>query len=220
MIEDRKSTGFANGKPFVVVEGGVGAGKTTAIKGLEPYLAGWVFKREPGGTDFGELMRIAVQERKDLEMEIHPMAAFLAYSASRANIVNLEILPVLMGIKEGKGVFLDRYWFSSYAYQGSEKVSTAKILQISQDATGGLMPDLVLHFDLVPELAVLRKKGCTDVDRYDLKELSFHARVRDAYLELSTKYPEIWRVIDASQAPEKVLADCLTTLQERGMISI
>ena len=216
MIEDRKSVGFANGKPFVVVEGGVGAGKTTAIKGLEPYLAGWVFKREPGGTDFGELIRIALQERKDLEID--PMAAFMGYSSCRANLVNLEILPVLTGIKEGKGVFLDRYWFSSYAYQGSEKVSTAKILRISRDATGGLMPDLVLHFDLVPELAVLRKKGCTDVDRYDLKELSFHARVREAYLELSTKYPEIWRVIDASQPPEKVLADCLATLQERGMI--
>jgi dTMP kinase len=218
MIEDRRSPGYANGKPFVVVEGGSGVGKTTAVKGLIPYLEGWRFLREPGGTEFGDLMRDAVQEHKDLE--IHPMAAFMAYSAARANIVNLRILPVLTGIKEGRGVFLDRYWFSSYAYQGSEKVSTAKILRISRDATGGLMPDLVLHFDLVPELAILRKEGCSDVDRYDLKGLPFHARVRDAYLELSAKYPKIWKVIDASRSQEQVLADCLATLQERGMISI
>ena len=156
------------------------------------------------------------QEHKDLEID--PMAAFMAYSASRANLVNLEILPVLTGIKSGQGVFLDRYWFSSYAYQGSEKVNKAVILQISQVATGGLMPDLVLHFDLVPELAILRKEGCADMDRYDMKEMEFHVRVREAYLELAAKYPEIWKVIDASQCPEKVLTDCLAALKERGMV--
>ncbi|HCQ31563.1 TPA: dTMP kinase [Candidatus Collierbacteria bacterium] len=216
MVEDRRPFGFAQDKPFVVVEGGSGSGKTTAIKSIKPHLEGWRFLREPGGTDFGELMRIAVQEHKDLEID--PMAAFMAYSASRANLVNLEILPILTGIKSGQGVFLDRYWFSSYAYQGSEKVSKAVILQISKEATGGLMPDLVLHFDLVPELSIMRKEGCSDVDRYDLKELSFHARVRDAYLELSAQYPEIWKVIDASRSQEQVLADCLAILRERGII--
>ena len=133
-------------------------------------------------------------------------------------MVNLEIPPILTGIKSGQGVFLDRYWFSSYAYQGFEKVSKAVIMQISRDATGGLMPNLVLHFDLVPELAILRKEGCADVDRYDLKELSFHARVREAYLELSVQYPAIWKVIDASRSQEQVLADCLSVLRERGMV--
>jgi dTMP kinase len=115
-------------------------------------------------------------------------------------------------------VFLDRYWFSSFAYQGSEKVDKALILSVSKLATGGLMPDLVLHFDLVPELAVLRKNGCADIDRYDMKELSFHCRVRDAYMELAQKYPEIWKVIDASKSREDVLADALRALRDRGMI--
>lgn len=115
-------------------------------------------------------------------------------------------------------MFLDRYWFASYAYQGSEKVDKGTILSISKIVTGGLMPDLVLHFDLAPELAKARKVGCEDIDRYDLKKLDFHARVRDAYLELSQMYPEIWKVIDASQSPEMVLADALAAMQERGMI--
>ena len=204
-------------KPFVVVEGGSGSGKTTAIEGLQRNLEDWDFFREPGGTPFGDLVRDAVQQHK--ELEIDPMAAFLAYSSSRANLVNNEILPILRGIKGGQGVLLDRYWFSSYAYQSSEKVDKAVILQVSKMATGGLMPNLVLHFDLVPELAIFRKTGCADVDRYDLKDLEFHSRVRDAYLELSMKYPDIWKVIDASKSKEEVLANALGVLKNAGMIS-
>jgi len=211
MLTDRKP-----GKSFVVADGGSGVGKTTAINGIRPYLSEWRFFREPGGTPFGDLMRDAVQEHKDLEID--PMAAFLAYSASRANLVNNEILPVLTGTRAGQGVFLDRYWFASYAYQGSENVNKAVILQISREATGGLMPDLVLHFDLMPELAILRKKDCSDIDRYDMKKLDFHARVRDSYFELATMFPDIWKVIDASGSPEQVLADCIAALKERGMI--
>lgn len=203
-------------KPFVVVEGGSGSGKTTAIAGIQPHLEGWKFFREPGGTPFGDLMRDAVQQHQ--ELNIDPMAAFLAYSSSRANLVNNEILPALLGIKRAQGVLLDRYWFSSYAYQGSEKVSKAVIVQISKVATGGLMPDLVLHFDLMPELAIFRKTGCTDVDRYDLKDLEFHSRVRDSYLELSVQYPDTWKIIDASQSKEKVLEDALLALKSGGMI--
>lgn len=207
---------FRNGKPFVVAEGGSGAGKTLVVNGIMSHLPNWRFLREPGGTPFGDLVRDAVQQHP--ELEIDPMAAFMAYSASRANLVSLEIIPALTDLVEVKGVFLDRYWFASYAYQGSEKVDKAIILEVSKMVTKGLMPDLVLHFDLVPELAMARKKNCEDIDRYDMKELEFHARVRDSYLELSQKYPEIWKVIDASQSPEAVLADALAAMQERGMI--
>jgi dTMP kinase len=205
-----------NKKPLLVVEGGSGSGKTTAIKGIEGYLEGWKFFREPGGTEFGELIRTAVQETHGIE--IAPMAAFLAYCSSRANLVETEVLPILEGLKEGKGVLLDRYWFSSYAYQSSEKVDKAIIVSFSKAATKGLMPNLVLHYDLAPELAMVRKANCVDKDRYDMKELEFHSRVRDAYLELSVMFPDFWRVIDVSQSKEKVLADSLVVLKEFGMI--
>lgn len=204
-------------KPFVVAEGGSGVGKSTAVEGITKQLEGWRFFREPGGTVYGEAVRNAVQDHKD--WEIDPLAALFGYSASRANLVNTEIIPILQGVKPGKGVFLDRYWFSTMAYQGAgEGVDREIILAVSKIATKGLMPDLVLHFDLLPELAMKRKSGCADADRYDLKEFEFHKRVRDAYLELSVKYPDFWRVIDASQSKEKVLADSIATLNEFGMI--
>lgn len=205
-------------KPFVVGEGGSGAGKTTAIDGLKnsEELREWRFFREPGGTVFGEAIRVAVQEHKD--WEIDPMAALFGYSASRANLVNNEILPILEGKRVSKGVFLDRYWFATFAYQGSEKVDREIIVAVSKIATKGLMPNLVLHYDLLPEIAMARKAGCTDIDRYDMKELEFHRRVRDAYLELSVRFPDIWRVIDASASKEQVLADSIRALREFGLI--
>ena len=203
-------------KPFIVIEGGSGCGKTTAVNGIKPSLEGWKFFREPGGTDFGELMRTAVQETHGIEID--PMAAFMAYSAARANLINTEVLPILQGLKDGKGVLLDRYWYSSFAYQGSEKVSRDTIRKISEMATGGVEPRLVLHYDLAPELAILRKTGCADIDRYDMKELAFHVRVREAYLELAYQLRDHWRVIDASQSKEKVLLDSLEALREFGVI--
>ncbi len=204
-------------KPFVVAEGGSGVGKTTAVEGIKKELSGWKFFREPGGTIFGEAVRDAVQGNPD--WEIDPTAALFGYSAARANLVNTEIIPILEDKKPGKGVFLDRYWFSTFAYQGSgEKVDREIILAVSKIATKGLLPNLVLHFDLLPELAMQRKAGCSDADRYDLKELEFHRRVREAYLELSVKFLEFWRVIDASQTKEKVLSDSLAVLQEFDML--
>ena len=203
-------------KPFVVLEGGSGCGKTTVSKGLVYNLAGWKYFREPGGTEFGDLMREAVQQRTDIEVD--PLAAVMAYGASRANLVNLEILPVLDGFKEGLGVLLDRYWFSSYAYQGSEQVDREIIVTINKIATKGLMPDLVLHYDLLPELAMMRKSGASDIDRFDMKDIEFHRRARDAYLELSHKYRDIWQVVDASQSPNAVLLDSLEAMRQRGLI--
>lgn len=206
-----------NRKPFVVAEGGSGVGKTTAVEGIRKELKDWKFFREPGGTVFGEAVREAVQGHN--EWEVDPLASLFGYSAARANLVNTEIIPILSGDKQGKGVFLDRYWFSTFAYQGNgEKVDREIIIAVSKIATKGLLPDLVLHFDLLPELAMKRKFRCPEADRYDIKELEFHRRVRDAYLELSVKYPDFWRVIDASSSKEKVLTDSLAVLSEFGMI--
>jgi len=199
---------------LVVLEGGLGAGKTTVKKGLEKSLKGWKFLREPGGTGFGEIMREGVQGNHGHEVD--PLASFLGYSASRANLVALEILPAL---DEGTNVLLDRFWYSSYTHQGEgEGVEKEFILAVSVRASRGLKPDLVLHYDLMPEIGKERKSGCDDVDRYDKREMEFHHKVRESYMELAGKYSDIWRTIDASQEPDKVLQDSLEILDEFGLL--
>ena len=48
-------------RPFVVVEGMSSSDKSTAIRGMNEYLVDWVKVREPGGTEFGDLVRTVVQ---------------------------------------------------------------------------------------------------------------------------------------------------------------
>ena len=202
-------------RPFVVVEGMSSSGKSTAVRGMNEYLVDWVKVREPGGTDFGDLIRTVVQQT-EFEHEVDPLAAFLGYSASRAQLVSEVILPELI---DGKNVISDRWWYSSYAYQGGgEGLDREFIRAVSLKVTRGLVP-LTLFFDLVPEVVLERRGAKDDLDRYDLQAIDFFAQVRKAYLELGEQVSH-WRVIDASQTKEKVVQDCIEVLGEYGLVRI
>ncbi|MFC1626032.1 dTMP kinase, partial [Patescibacteria group bacterium] len=93
---------------FIVIEGGVGSGKTTKIDLLKKYLGkGWEFYREPGGTEYGEKVRDAVQGLYSYPVDGH--AALFGYSAARANLIRGVIIPKL---RKGINIVLDRYWYS------------------------------------------------------------------------------------------------------------
>ena len=202
-------------RPFVVVEGMSSSGKSTAVRGMDEYLVDWVKVREPGGTEFGDLIRTVVQQT-EFGHPVDPLAAFLGYSASRAQLVSEVIMPQLV---DGKNVISDRWWYSSYAYQGGgEGLDREFIRAVSLKVTRGLAP-LTLFFDLVPEVVLERRGAKEDLDRYDLQAIDFFARVRQAYLELGEQVDH-WRVIDASQSRDKVVQDCLEVLCEYGLVRI
>lgn len=166
--------------------------------------------REPGGTRFGEMVREAVQGDHDLE--VSPTAALFAYSAARVNLVKHMVLPAM---EKGMNVLMDRYWFSTFTYQGAEGVSKPLIMAVSLLATGGMLPRKVAHLDLLPGVGMKRKySNCTGLDRYDVKDLAFHKRVRSNYHQLGRIYsglgkviPVEWRVVDAEQDLRDVVGE-------------
>lgn len=202
---------------FVVLEGGVGCGKSTQFFLLEDLTSGknWRRTREPGGTIFGEKIRYLVQDEKDRKTSIHPYAALFAYSSSRANLIRGFLIPE---INSGTNVLQDRYWFSTFAYQGAEGVSKPVIWLVSAIATRMLKPDLVIHYDVLPEIGMQRKMDAIDSDRYDEMQLEFHRKVRRNYHQIRKFYPGIWRTIDASQSREKVFEDTKKVLSEFSII--
>lgn len=211
------------GKLFVV-EGGVGCGKSTQLRLLSDEIRSsepgrvWHVYREPGSTEFGELMRHAVQDRRPdgQDFPVHPYASLFAYSAARANLIRLRVIPDL---EQGINVGLDRFWYSTYGYQGADGVSKPVIFALSLIATRGLKPDVVLHYDLDPVIGQARKmKLNEDVDRFDAKALAYHQVVRKNYHELKLLFPGIWEVIDASQPIEKVKERSLSVLRKHGVI--
>lgn len=199
---------------FVVIEGGVGCGKTTQTNLLKKDLKkGWEFYREPGSTEFGEKVRDAVQGLHNYEVDEY--ASMFGYSTARANLIRGVIIPRL---KKGINILLDRYWYSTYAYQGSNGAPKKIIEKISKIATNDLKPDLVLFFDLDPKIGMTRKNGRDDSDRYDLKEITFHSKVRKSYHELSKKIGRRWKTINASKSIDEVHKETLELLKKSKII--
>ena len=108
---------------------------------------------------------------------------------------------------------MDRYWYSTYAYQGSNGASKKIIEQISKIASDNLKPNLTLFFDLNPKIGMKRKTGHKDSDRYDVKEIDFHRKVRRSYKQLGNKIGRSWKTIDASKSIDEVHQNVLETLK-------
>ena len=204
---------------FITFEGPEGSGKTSQIPQLRDYLteAGYPVycTREPGGTSIGDQIRQVLLANQNTDM--HPRTEILLFQASRAQLVEQEIIPRL---GRGEIVLCDRYADSTLAYQGyGHGVDLAQLSSIVQFATGGLRPDLTLLLDLAVETGLARRHKDGDVNRLDAFELAFHQRVRAGYHELVAAEPQRWVVIDANQTPEQVQQDLRSAILSRLKIS-
>ncbi len=190
---------------FITLEGPDGSGKTTQARWLAEWLTAQGYPllttREPGGTRIGEAIRAVVHDCAHIEMA--PQAEILLYSASRAQHVAEVIRPALAA---GKLVLCDRYFDSTYAYQGYGRgLPLATLRVITEFAVQGLLPDLTLYLDVAPEIGLQRRaRGGGELNRLDREALAFHERVRAGYLELAAAEPARWRIIDANRSPEDV----------------
>ncbi len=191
---------------FVTFEGPEGSGKTTQMRALADYLREQghdvLTTREPGSTPIGERVRNILLDPGHTEML--PPTEFLLFSAARAQHVGQVICPHLA---RGGIVFSDRYADSSMAYQGyGYQLDLDVLLAVSRFATGGLVPDLTLYFDVPVELGLRRKMGGSGDawNRMEQKELAYHERVRAGYLAMAAQEPERWVVVDASREIDEV----------------
>ncbi|HZB47146.1 MAG TPA: dTMP kinase [Pyrinomonadaceae bacterium] len=200
---------------FITFEGIDGSGKSTQMRLLasELRLRGQevVSTREPGGTPLGSRIRELVL---DNEEQVDPLAELLLYAADRAQHVRTLVRPAL---ESGHVVLSDRYADATAAYQGAGRgFPEALISELIVLATGGLMPDLTLVFDLTVEesrrRARKRTRGETTQkkhDRLDAEDAAFHTRVRDAYLKLAAAEPERVILIDASGSIQETQAQVM-----------
>lgn len=199
---------------FIVIEGGVGCGKSTQAKLLKERT-GYTLLREPGGTEFGELIRDVLQE--NLAIKIDKMASMIGYMTCRANLIATEIRPRLMA---GENIILDRYWTTTYSYQGAEGIKLNIILELAKIVCEELMfPDLFLFYDLDPKIGQLRKNVASQrQDRYDVKQLDFHNKARNLYHRFGRKYKKIWMSIDASKSIEEIHSKTMDILRKRKLV--
>lgn len=202
---------------LVSFEGGDGCGKSTQIKLFTEFLKreniDFLCTREPGGTDVGEEIReILLHSKGKMSAETE----FLLFSASRSKIVEDVIKPAL---KAGKVVVLDRYYDSSYTYQGYAGDLKVKDLEnITEFAIKGTVPNLTFLLDLSYEDAMKRKnkdEKLKDLDRIESKGKEYHNKVRQGYLLLAKKNKKRIVVIDANQSVEKIEKQIQDVFQKR-----
>ncbi len=204
---------------FITFEGIDGSGKSTQLRMLasELRLRGRevVATREPGGTPLGGLLRQVVLEAEE---QVDPMAELLIFAADRAQHVRALVRPA---VETGHVVLSDRYADATVAYQGAGRGFPPELIdEVVALATGGLMPDLTLVFDLTVEESLRRGDSRKKQDRIDSEEAAFHTRVRDAYLKIAASDPERVRIIDANgsvqETHSQVMRLVIPFLEARG----
>ncbi|MEA3309327.1 MAG: dTMP kinase [Chloroflexota bacterium] len=201
---------------FITLEGPEGSGKSTQIPALVTWLRaqGWkvVSTREPGGTRIGEEIRALLHNPAHTEMA--PLTEILLYSASRAQHVAEVIRPALTA---GQIVICDRYFDSTYAYQGYGRGLELPVLrEITRFATGRLIPDLTCYLDIEPERGLRRRQeGGEEMNRLDRETLAFHRRVYAGYLALIKEEPERWVTVNADQSIEQVQLELRALVEQR-----
>lgn len=184
---------------FITIEGGEGAGKSTAQRFISDRLAergiATVQTREPGGTPLAEAIRqtlLTVDGEAPVEM-----TELLLVFAARAQHLAKVIEPAL---SRGDWVLSDRFTDATYAYQGAARgLSTATILHLEQLVQSGRQPDKVLILDLPPEIGMARVRSRGELDRFEREDHDFYERVRAGYLARAKAMPERYSVIDAGQ---------------------
>ena len=189
---------------FIVFEGGEGSGKSTQARALHRSLLrrGYpaLLTHEPGGTELGEQVRRILKGQAGAT----PLAWLFLFSAARAQLLQEVIRPTLA---EGSVVVCDRYVPSTIAYQGyGGGLDRAIVAKVTQAATQGLQPDVVVLLDQPPALGLERKHGQAP-DQFESEDLEFHQRVRQGYLEQARAEPERWLVVDATLSKGQVTKD-------------
>jgi dTMP kinase len=197
---------------LITFEGVEGSGKTTQMLRLERWLRTRGYRvertREPDGTRLGAAVR-RLFERPGVRPE--PLVEVFLFMAARHQHVAEKIRPWL---ERGRIVLCDRYADATVAYQGAGRgVPPDLIRELNVRATGGVLPDLTLLFDLDPAEG-FRRIGRRRLDHFERQTLAFHRRVRRGYLEILRAEPKRVRLIRAALPPPEVARQVQTAVEE------
>ena len=189
------STRQCPGGLFVVFEGLDGAGKTTQLQLLATHLrqAGYevVCLKEPTDGPWGQKIRQLAQHGRH---KVTPDTELEWFLEDRREDVAQNICPALA---EGHIVLLDRYYFSTIAYQGAMGYDPEIIRQ--RNEAFAPQPDLLLLLEITPQQGLRRIRLQRGLDGFE--QLDYLRRVAAIFAAMCFPY---LRRIPATVAPEIV----------------
>lgn len=163
---------------FLVVEGPDGVGKTTQAKALAAWLRDLGLSvrqlREPTDGEWGQRIRRAARDHTRPDDPLEEVRWFVE---DRREDVMQNILPALA---QGTTVVLDRYFYSTAAYQGARGVDVDLIL--AQNREFAPEPDLCLF--LLCDVTVARERIGVRGDHDAFEALEYQRRVAETFGQL------------------------------------
>ena len=189
---------------LVNLEGIDGCGKSTQSKLLLEKLEGEgekvIILKEPTKRPHGQkLWDVLHGKRKATNEEILEL-----FVLDRIQHVEEKIQPAL---DDGTVILMDRYYYSSMAYQVAGGIDVEEIREKHAFAP---KPDIVLIFDLPVSIALERVKGHSDADEFEKEE--HLEKVREAYLNLEND--PLVRIISATGTPEEIFGNVWRLVSE------
>ena len=189
---------------LIDLEGIDGCGKSTQTKLLQKKLEKEgetvIILKEPTKEPHGQkLWDVLHGKRKANNEEILEF-----FILDRKQHVNEKIQPAL---DDGTIVLMDRYYYSSMAYQVAGGLDV-EYIQNEHDFAPN--PDIVLIFDLPVSTALERVRGHSEADEFEKEE--HLEKVREAYLNLESD--PLVRIVDSTRTPEEIFEEVWNLVSE------
>ena len=206
---------------FLTFEGGEGAGKSTQITLLAAAFSAagtpCLVTREPGGSEGAEAIRsLVVTGAVD---RWHPATEALLFMAARHDHIETRIRPALAS---GSWVLCDRFYDSTYVYQGiAKRVGGEWLDGLYNHLYGNLQPDLTLLLDIHVEQGLARAASrAGNETRFESMDMAFHTSLREGFLALAATSPKRIHVLDAAQPVEALHAQIISAVNQRFSLSL
>lgn len=192
---------------LVVLEGIDGSGKSTQARLLVRRLAARklrpVLFREPTRGRWGRLIREKARQAGSLT----PEKELDLFVRDRRDNVERHLRPALAS---GRVVVLDRYYFSTIAYQGARGIDPRRIRRINERFA--VRPDLVFIIDVPADRGLARIGGRAGRDELFERE-DYLARVRRIFNGFKgRRFIHIDGTRDIRDISDEILAAVLSSL--------
>lgn len=198
---------------FIALEGIDGSGKSTQAKLLyENCIAqskSTHLTCEPTYHAIGKNIRQIL--KGDLQADIRTVAAL--FVADRIDHIVHPDYGMQKYLGDGEWVISDRYYFSSYAYQGAH-CDLDWVIDINKICAKLLAPTCTFYIDIEPALALERiKKRKENIEIYEsLENLELVRKTYSRAIEKLKKTEHV-KIINGNQSEQAIAAEIWTQVQ-------
>lgn len=200
-------------KKFISFEGIDGSGKSTLAQSLyatlcQQGLSVWL-TAEPTTQRFGKLIQDWILF-SDNPLSIKEQ--ILLFTADRLQHASM----IGDFLERGYVVLADRYFDSTYAYQGNSPETCQLIRHLQQDLFGELSPVLTFLLDIDPETSLQRIQRGKD----QFETVSFLHEVRKRYLSIALENPDRVIILDSKHPQEALEKKMWDVLHKEGLFTL